>query len=789
MRIINITDSLNANSFDNQHRIQTEAYDLVLNLIKDSAAKAQKAKTSRAENKTYHEHNSIFIMGNRGSGKTTFLLGTRRLIEENSDMLRDVFFLDVIDPTLMHDSDNFLSIVLGKIHEKVEEKCSDRDDCNYKAFIKSLSKVAAIIATISESKDSIGIDKILNEQNALKLEEEIHILLEKATDCLKCSLLILPIDDIDMAFKHGFDVLERIRKYLTSPCILPIISGDINLYKQVFAGKFYKQLAKKLDNAGIKDFEEKSEWLNSQNIEENDDNIGFVGRAISLSDFYMEKVLPRNRRIKLNELPDVDKNNVGLEINDGNVSLNEVVERITETFNLGIGKSFKRKISPFPYSTLRGFIHFLSHIEEFLPKDRFQQTNDLYITLKSFYKRIADFYKFPTNSGEKEIRDFALANAEAFSAEKGFSVKAFAQNMVLKKYDEKLKNKFGFKKIVPYITKDKAKFEFPVSDIGRLFFIISFEEDVKNGVKIFVSPDKFFIWLSSKLFSPEDIENYDGKKLYSFGFNNVLFMYDSNSEEISPESEIDPKGMDSYEKVKYQKGNTHLNIDIPTIKSILCGNDNTSDCNSPIRCSALLLWNVYRKYRENANAIVEGLGEKDEDFSIFVTRLIYAYVNALAIATIGNDKFSENNICLTIPESENVSPSEIKDYLSKYDTAYRWNIAGWSKEDNDNKIINLLNTLIKLVDTSKSGILLSFRKKQILTTLTSRQIKQRITNIINDLIKEKLNGVDFVEAINRSVNFEELKKADPSHQWFRARRNQIKDDSVYEATFGKYFKK
>ena len=97
--------------------------------------------------------------------------------------------------------------------------------------------------------------------------------------------------------------------------------------------------------------------------------------------------------------------------------------------------------------------------------------------------------------------------------------------------------------------------------------------------------------------------------------------------------------------------------------------------------------------------------------------------------------------------------------------------------------------MIKLVDTSKSGILLSFRKKQILTTLTSRQIKQRITNIINDLIKEKLNGVDFVEAINRSVNFEELKKADPSHQWFRARRNQIKDDSVYEATFGKYFKK
>ena len=787
MRIINITDSLNANSFDNQHRIQTEAYDLVSNLIKDSAAKAKKAKTNKAENKTYHEHNSIFIMGNRGSGKTTFLLGVRKLIEENSDMFRDAFFLDIIDPTLMHDRDNFLSIVLGKIHERVEGNCRDRDDCNYKAFIKSLSKVAAIIATISESKDSIGIDKILNEQNALKLEEEIHILLEKATDCLKCSLLILSIDDIDMAFKHGFDVLERIRKYLTSPCILPIISGDINLYKQVFAGKFYKQLAKKLDNDGIKDFKEKSEWLNSQSVEGNDDNIGFVGRAISLSDFYMEKVLPRNRRIKLNELPDINKNNVGIEINDGNVSLNEVVERITDTFNLGIGKSFKGKISPFPHSNLRGFIHFLSQIEEFLPKDKFKH-NNLYKTLKNFYKRISDFYRYPANSYEKEIRDFAIANAEAFSVENGFSVKAFAKNIVLKEYDEKLKVKFSSKKIVPYIVKNKVKFESPTSDIKRLFYVISFEEDVKNGVRIFVSPDKFFIWLSSKLFSPDDFEESNGGKLYSFGFDNVLFMYDSISDENAPESEIDPEEMNSYEKVKYQNGNAHLNIKISTDGSIFGGKDNVSDCNSMIRCSAILLWNVYCKYRENVNAIVEELSGKKEDFSIFVTRLIYAYVNALAIATIGNDKFSENNICLNIPKSENVSPSEIKDYLSKHDMAYRWNIAGWSKEDNDNKIINLLNTLIKLVDTSRSGILLSFRKKQILTTLTSRQIKQQITNVIRDLIEEKYSGVDLIDAINRSVNFEELKKAEPRLQWLRDRRNQIKDDSVFDATFGKYFK-
>ena len=41
---------------------------------------------------------------------------------------------------------------------------------------------------------------------------------------------MISFDDIDIDFKKGFEILEMIRKYLTSPQIITIITGDQSLY-------------------------------------------------------------------------------------------------------------------------------------------------------------------------------------------------------------------------------------------------------------------------------------------------------------------------------------------------------------------------------------------------------------------------------------------------------------------------------------------------------------------------------------------------------------------------------
>ena len=143
-------------------------------------------------------------------------------------------------------NDNFLSIVLGRIADTVKKRSSygssDGNGNAAKEFFNKLSEVAELSEAISNSQQSTGLDNILDEQNALNLEIEIHNLMEIAVKVLNCPFLILPIDDIDMSFVHGFEVLEKIRKYLATPYIMPVISGDIEMYHQIFTVEFFRQM-------------------------------------------------------------------------------------------------------------------------------------------------------------------------------------------------------------------------------------------------------------------------------------------------------------------------------------------------------------------------------------------------------------------------------------------------------------------------------------------------------------------------------------------------------------------
>ena len=790
-KFIKIPDSLNPSPLDSKYRVQDEAYESVRNII---LAHSKRVRSLNGNDPYVHEHSSIFITGGRGSGKTTFLLSIGKLVKELGVEV-NAYFLDLIDPTLMHDSDNFVSIILGKINEAVCCECGDSALRN--AFTKSLLDVAGIVEAITKSKTSEGLDNILDEQNALRLESEIRTLLKRACECLKCKFLILPIDDVDMAFKHGFNVLEKIRKYFATPLILPIISGDFHLYEHIFSGKFYKQLTKGIKgNIGL--FESRSAWFQ--------DEAKFVDKSLGLANAYLAKVLPTDRRINLIEVGDIcNRADVELELNTSsaeNVSegkapiqipVRDAIDKIKRKFNLGTGKYCVDNLNPFPRENLRDFIQFIAVIEKFLKDGALPDAGDSdsenfnYANYKQFFKKIADFYKYTEDEDLQKIRDFALANSRAIVGGI-FSVKEFAKDSsVLSYFNFERKREY----LVPYLPKKNISFEAPKNDLERLFYIISFEGEIRDGARIFISPDKFFLWLSAKLFSPSDVLKQSEDKIYSFGFDNVLFNFDDVNldgiYEVDEESS-DEDNLSEYEEIKY-KGEDKFDIEVEPLSSI--------------KCSASLIHSMYFKYRQNVNDILDEIRKhenskgknkesKFEPFRDFVRRLIYAYVNALAISTIENGRFSMNNICVKHADEET---------LREKDLAYRWNIKYWNETDkisknsenqNSNLMLKLLDDLSELIHVKSEDCFIKSikvdRRLLPVSDLTPQQYKQRITSKIKSFIeKEHLSGSELIDRINKSLNYEELKQYDANKSWLKARRNQLKDE-VYNATFGRHFK-
>ncbi|MCD8079453.1 MAG: hypothetical protein LUF04_03295 [Bacteroides sp.] len=56
----------------------------------------------------------------------------------------------------------------------------------------------------------------------------------------------MAFDDVDTDFAKGWPVMETIRKYLTSPQLITILSGDINLYTLLIRKKQWENFGKPL---------------------------------------------------------------------------------------------------------------------------------------------------------------------------------------------------------------------------------------------------------------------------------------------------------------------------------------------------------------------------------------------------------------------------------------------------------------------------------------------------------------------------------------------------------------
>lgn len=331
MSIINLSDSHNAKAFATNNLIHNREFKLVKRWIAERIEKAPILNNLIFEEKNQFSnvrlHDTISILGSRGSGKTTFLYSLLYSYRENEE----VEVLDIIDPTLIEDKGHVFLTIISQIKKKVDDKLS-KNDCNpestsfqqKRAWESKLRRLAAGIPSLdgvgqgyeSWQDPEIIMYKGLSSVAAAKnLEADFVNLVKYALSILKKRVFIISFDDIDINFQRGWPVLETIRKYLTSPHIITLLSGDLRLFSKAIRKQQWENFGKALlINEG--------ELL--CNISDYNDLV------TEMEGQYLLKVLQSQRRVNLTTLLEKKNINGGTDLE---ISINDKTLKIEEHYN------------------------------------------------------------------------------------------------------------------------------------------------------------------------------------------------------------------------------------------------------------------------------------------------------------------------------------------------------------------------------------------------------------------------------------------------------------------------
>ncbi len=83
---------------------------------------------------------------------------------------------------------------------------------------------------------------IQNAQSGRDLEQSFHRYIAASLDFIEQKAFLIAFDDIDTDFSKGWPVLEMIRKYLTTPQLITVLSGDLQLYSTLVEKQQWENL-------------------------------------------------------------------------------------------------------------------------------------------------------------------------------------------------------------------------------------------------------------------------------------------------------------------------------------------------------------------------------------------------------------------------------------------------------------------------------------------------------------------------------------------------------------------
>jgi len=307
--IIDLDESRYAHSFPKDQNVHQSAFDKLISLIKSLANKADgvKDKYDDDEFATIETHDAIAVFGQRGVGKTSFLKSVVKEIMQGEDRNDSIVVLPLIDPTLIEEKGHIFLLILSLINRKVESvlnkgELDPQSDAyskraEWKSKLEKLAKGLPSLDNVGAGFDNtkwqdatyIMNKGLINVESAHSLQRNFRLMVKCALRLLgdkKAFLLVF--DDIDVNFQRGWSVLETIRKYLSIPEIITVISGNEKLYSKNVRKVQWKNFGKAL--------------LKNESDGVDEGKQRYVALVDELEEQYMQKLFKSDHRIQLYSL-------------------------------------------------------------------------------------------------------------------------------------------------------------------------------------------------------------------------------------------------------------------------------------------------------------------------------------------------------------------------------------------------------------------------------------------------------------------------------------------------------
>ncbi len=249
--IIDLSKSEKASFDNNQHLFHRRIYERIANRVVDQLEKSTRAYSDCSSTLNGSgSHDAILLHGDRGVGKTSMLFNLRpymRASDAFAGKFREVLFLDPVDPTLLNDGEDFLSIVVSQINRNcaVADKIRACRPESVEAYYRALDELASALENEQLAHDRSGLDRLLSYQGGLEISQLSHRYFKEVLTLTGTKLIVLAVDDVDMSLDKGLHVLDVIRKFLCSPYILPLVSGHFELYDELMSNHFSEKLVNK----------------------------------------------------------------------------------------------------------------------------------------------------------------------------------------------------------------------------------------------------------------------------------------------------------------------------------------------------------------------------------------------------------------------------------------------------------------------------------------------------------------------------------------------------------------
>ena len=258
--VVDLERSRSPRAFSGDFSLWDRDIKLLYRLVERHARALTYLEREEQEGKVHteeHPHLSIAIFGPSGSGKSSLLRTIAADVGRPDSLLpqwlkNSVVSLPVMDPTTWGKSDQFLYAFLAAALEEERQRQTEKKH----GYPQGLSPVQLAFQEVNEylrvvdeaerheEHDPLGLSlqKLERHTSGLRLRSALADLVKALAKELGAMIVLLPVDDLDMAPAHLIQSIQTYQSFLTHAHLVPIFTFTDRMPEELLEVDFRTQL-------------------------------------------------------------------------------------------------------------------------------------------------------------------------------------------------------------------------------------------------------------------------------------------------------------------------------------------------------------------------------------------------------------------------------------------------------------------------------------------------------------------------------------------------------------------